>query len=98
MDAVSRSCETEAKIIMGSKRTKKASYARDISAYIMHLTGHSHEDISKTFNRDRSSVTHMIKRVRTRIGEASNHGRMLRERIKYILDTGLDMGFIDIDE
>lgn len=98
IEAVCNSCESDIKIITGSRRTKKASYARDICAFIMHQTGHSHEDIGRSLNRNRSSVTYMIKRVRDRINEDSNRGRLLRKRIRDILDNNLDMGFIDLDE
>lgn len=98
LEAVSESCETTMKIISGSRRTKKASFARDICAFILHKCGHSHEDISRTVNRERSSVTHMIKRVSKLINENSNRGRIMRLQIKDILDNFLKIDFIDIDE
>jgi chromosomal replication initiation ATPase DnaA len=98
IEAVSSSCESDIKVITGSRRTKKASYARDICAFILHQMGHSHEDIGRTLNRNRSSVTYMIRRVRDRINEDSNRGRLLHKRIRDILDNHLDMGFINTDE
>lgn len=98
IEAVSKECESTHKIIIGCKRTKRASYARDICAFIMHHVGHSHDDISRTLNRDRSSVTHMIRRVKNRIKEPNNQGRLLQSRVRDILDNRLNMPFIDINE
>jgi chromosomal replication initiation ATPase DnaA len=98
IQAVSSSCDTDYKVIIGSKRTKKASYARDISAFILSCMGNTHEDICRQLNRDRTSVTAMIKRVRSRIREDSNRGRLLSINIRDILDSQLGMGCIDIHE
>jgi chromosomal replication initiation ATPase DnaA len=54
-------------VIRGKSRTRRASYARDALSYIMHLHGYTHEEISRLVNRNRGSVTHGIKRVKTRI-------------------------------
>lgn len=98
IQAVSTSCDTDYKVIIGSKRTKKASYARDIAAFLLSCMGNTHEDICRQLNRDRTSVTAMIKRVRARIREDSNRGRLLIINIRDILDNKLGMGCIDIYE
>ena len=54
-------------VIRGKSRTRRASYARDALSYIMHLYGYTHEEISRLVSRDRSSVTHSIKRVNARL-------------------------------
>ncbi len=54
-------------VIRGQARTRRASYARDALSYIMHLHGHTHEEISRLVNRHRASVTKGIERVNSRL-------------------------------
>ena len=98
LEAVSTSCEVPVKIISGSRRTRKASYARDICSFLMHQCGYSHENISRILNRERTSVTHGIKRVNKRLQEDTNQGRFMRVHIRDILDNQLGMNYISIDE
>ncbi len=98
LEAVSSSCDITVKIISGTRRTKKASYARDICSFLMHKCGYSHENISRILSRERSSVTHGIKRVSKRIQEESNRGRFMRRHLRDILDNSLKMDYINIDE
>ena len=58
---------TTPNIIRGKSRTRRASYARDALAYVMHLHNCTHEEISRLVNRHRTSVTHGLDRVRARI-------------------------------
>ena len=58
---------TTPNIIRGKSRTRRASYARDALAYVMHLHNCTHEEISRLVNRHRTSVTYGLKRVQARL-------------------------------
>jgi len=53
-------------VIRGKSRARRACHAREAIAYIMHLHEYTHDEISKLVNRNRSSVTYAIKRVKAR--------------------------------
>ena len=58
---------TTPNIIRGKSRTRRASYARDALAYVMHLHNCTHEEISRLVNRHRTSVTYGLNRVQARL-------------------------------
>jgi chromosomal replication initiation ATPase DnaA len=53
-------------VIRGKSRTRRACHAREAIAYIMHLHEYTHTEISKLVNRNASSVTYAIQRVKAR--------------------------------
>ena len=53
-------------VIRGKSRTRRACHAREALAYIMHLHEYTHAEIAKLVNRNTSSVTYAIKRVKAR--------------------------------
>ena len=58
---------TTPNIIRGKSRTRRASYARDALAYVMHLHNCTHEEIARSINRSRSGASASIYRVHSRI-------------------------------
>ena len=62
---------TTPNIIRGKSRTRRASYARDALAYVMHLHNCTHEEISRLVNRHRTSVTHGLDRIQARLASDS---------------------------
>lgn len=67
IEIVAEAFGTTPNIIRGKSRTRRASYARDALAYVMHLHNCTHEEISRLVNRHRTSVTHGLDRVQARL-------------------------------
>jgi chromosomal replication initiation ATPase DnaA len=86
------------KVVVGERRTRKASFARDICCFVLHILGFTHDDIGRGINRDRATVTHCIKRVKSRIFQDSNQGKLLKMRVRNLLDHDLNLHFINLEE
>ena len=64
---------------------RSVAKARDVYFYLLEKTGKSHHEIAEMGNRERSSVTHAIKRAK----ETMKKEKLLRKRIKTLLDIVL---------
>ena len=79
LESTSSLCNLSVKILISSQRTKEASIARQLAAYLMHVKlGLSPEEIGKILgNRDRSTITYAINRAKEALSTDSNFAHLL---------------------
>ncbi len=86
------------KVVVGPSRTRRASFARDICCFVLHILDYTHQEIGKGVNRDRASVTHGIKRTKNRMFSNTNSSKILHMKIRKLLDEDLNLPFIELEE
>jgi chromosomal replication initiation ATPase DnaA len=67
LEVVSKEFDINQELMIGPRRTAEVVDARDAVCFLMYLKGCIHHDIAMLFNRDRSTITYAIRRVKERI-------------------------------
>lgn len=95
IDIVSKEFDVSQNLIMSPRRYAEIVDARDTVCFLMYLKGHIHHDIAMLFNRDRSTITYAIRRVRDRIkSDAHNCYVYCKHLHKVCFSLGLDYNAI----